>query len=61
LWRGEQESEVPQDSPFYTQVRAVKDARPPLDSGFFEIPLPAKLFEGNPREITLEWIDFYRN
>jgi hypothetical protein len=23
--------------------------------------LPAKLFEGNPETIKLEWIDFYRN
>ncbi len=33
----------------------------PLTSGYFEVPLPRKLFQGNPEEITLRWIDFYRN
>ena len=31
-----------------------------LKNGYFEVPLPAKLFEGNPDQVTLRWIDFYR-
>ena len=49
-------------SPYYTEVRMVGgNGRIPLKDGHFEVPLPAKLFEGNPPEITLRWIDFYRN
>jgi hypothetical protein len=33
----------------------------PLPEGqFFEIILPRKLFESNPSEIKLAWVDFYR-
>lgn len=50
-------------SPYYTPVRIVGDnGKIPLGKdGYFEVPLPAKLFENNPNEITLKWIDFYRN
>jgi hypothetical protein len=49
-------------SPYYTKVRIVGgNGKIPLKDGYFEVPLPAKLFEGNPEEITLRWIDFYRN
>ena len=49
-------------SPYYTQFRIVGgNGTIPLKDGHFEVPLPAKLFEGNPPEITLRWIDFYRN
>jgi len=33
----------------------------PLKGGFFEMPLPKAFFEGNPKAITVNWIDFYRN
>ena len=33
----------------------------PLKDGYFEMPLPTAFFEGNPKAITLSWIDFYRN
>jgi hypothetical protein len=33
----------------------------PLREGYFEIALPKAFFEGNPKAITLNWIDFYRN
>ncbi len=32
----------------------------PLKGGYFEVPLPPKLLEGNPETITLRWVDFYR-
>ena len=49
-------------SPYRTTVRIVgSNGKIPLKDGYFEVPLPAKLFERNPEEITLRWIDFYRN
>jgi hypothetical protein len=32
----------------------------PLKEGYFELQLPNVLFEGNPKSITINWIDFYR-
>ena len=32
----------------------------PLKTGYVEITLPKKFFEGNPKSIALAWIDFYR-
>lgn len=52
---------VKKDSPFYSEVRIVGgEKKIPLKDGYFEVSLPAKLFEGNPETISLEWIDFYR-
>lgn len=33
----------------------------PLKDGCFEVPLPKALFEGNPKTIMVNRIDFYRN
>lgn len=33
----------------------------PLKNGCFEMQLPKKIFEGNPKSFKLEWVDFYRN
>jgi hypothetical protein len=33
----------------------------PLKDGDFEIQLPKAFFEGNPKSIMVNWIDFYRN
>ncbi|HWG46544.1 MAG TPA: hypothetical protein VN688_27530 [Gemmataceae bacterium] len=30
------------------------------EKGRFEMSLPRAFFEGNPKSITLNWIDFYR-
>jgi hypothetical protein len=32
----------------------------PLKDGYFEVTLPRAFFEGNPKSITLNWVDFYR-
>jgi hypothetical protein len=32
----------------------------PLKDGYFEIALPKAFFDGNPKTVTLNWIDFYR-
>ena len=62
LISGKREAEITKDSPYFTEARIVGDKREvPLRDGYFEIPLPEKFFEGNPQEITLEWIDFFRN
>lgn len=59
LWRGNREQPIDDASPFYSQARSVARGQPPRHA-YFEVPLPAKLFEGNPQRIMLEWIDFYR-
>ena len=59
---GGEETELDPKSPYHTPVRIVGgNGKIPLKDGYFEVSLPAKLFERNPEEITLEWIDFYRN
>lgn len=61
LRNGVNETPLDEKSPYYTPVRIVGgNGKIPLKNGYFEVPLSAKLFEKNPVEITLEWIDFYR-
>jgi parallel beta-helix repeat protein len=58
---GKRVADLKTDSPYYSEVRIVGGVKQiPLQDGYFEIPLPAKLLEGNPVTISLEWIDFYR-
>jgi hypothetical protein len=66
-WKDGKEG-VPLDekSPFGMKIRMVgsdgKRAKElPLKDGYFEVALPRAFFEANPRSITLNWIDFYRN
>jgi hypothetical protein len=60
--RNGEETALDEDSPYYTPVRIVGGhGKIPLEDGYFEVPLSAKLFEGNPEQITLNWIDFYRD
>jgi hypothetical protein len=33
----------------------------PLKDGYFEMQLPRAFFEDNPKSITANWIDFYRD
>jgi hypothetical protein len=62
LRQGNDELALDKKSPFFTSVRIVGgNGKIPLKGGYFEVPLPAKLTAGNPRELTLRWIDFYRN
>jgi len=61
LREGNEETPIDKGNPLFTELRIVGGGgKVPLADGYFEVPLPAKLFEGNPQEITLEWIDFYR-
>ena len=32
----------------------------PLKDNYFEVTVPRAFFEGNPKTITVGWIDFYR-
>ena len=62
LRKGREDLALDERSPYHTTVGIVGgNGKLPLKDGYFEVPLPAKLFEGNPKEITLRWIDFYRN
>jgi hypothetical protein len=67
LWKdGKEDALLDEKSPFWMDIRALKgDGTPaaaiPLDNGYFEMTLPKTFFEGNPKSITLNWIDFYRN
>lgn len=67
LWKDGKE-DVPLDakSSYWIDLRIFdRDGEPakeiPLKDGYFELRLPKALFEENPKSITVEWIDFYRN
>ena len=66
LWEyGKEDSPLESGSPYWMAIRLIsKDGKPtkgvPLDDGYFELQLPGALFEGNPKSITINWIDFYR-
>ena len=67
LWKdGKEDAPLDTKSPFWMEIRMVGgDGKPakniPLKDGYFEMRLPKAFFEGNPKSITLNWIDFYRN
>jgi hypothetical protein len=66
LWKdGKGDAPLDEKSPFWTAIRIVgSDGKPakelPLKDGYFEVALPRAFFESNPKSITLNWIDFYR-
>jgi len=66
LWKdGKEDAPLNEKSPFWMDIRIVGgDGKPakelPLKGGYFEVALPRAFFEGNPKSITLNWIDFYR-
>ena len=67
LWKdGKEDSPLDAKSPYWIDVRilggdgeAAKEL--PVKDGYFEMPLPKAIFEGNPKTLTVNWIDFYRN
>jgi hypothetical protein len=67
LWQdGKEDAPLDEKSPLWTDIRIVGgDGKParelPLKGDYFEVTLPKALFEGNPKSVTLSWIDFYRN
>lgn len=66
VWKdGKENALLDAKSPYWMEVRIVgsdgKQAKElPLKGGYFEMPLPKAMFEGNPKSITVNWIDFYR-
>lgn len=63
----EEKKDDPKDpkSEFFMDFKMVgKDGKPakkvPLENGYFEFKLPKPFFEGNPKSVTLSWIDFPR-
>jgi hypothetical protein len=66
LWKDRNvDDRLDENSPFWMDIRILSSggkpaARIPLKHGYFELALPRVLFEGNPKSITLSWIDFYR-
>ena len=63
---GKEGAPLDEKSPLWMDVRIVGgDGKParelPLKGGYFEVALPKALFEGNPKSVTLNWIDFYRD
>lgn len=66
LWKdGKEDTPLDAKSPYWIEVRILgRDGQPakeiPLKGGYFELPLPRALFEGNPKSMTVNWIDFYR-
>jgi hypothetical protein len=67
IWKdGKENAPLDKKSPFWMEIRILgSDGKPakklPLKKGYFEIILPRAVFEGSPKSITLNWIDFYRN
>jgi hypothetical protein len=67
LWKdGKEDTPLDAKSPYWIEVQMVgSDGKPaktiPLKDGYFELQLPNAFFGGNPKSITLNWIDFYRN
>ncbi len=66
IWKdGKEDAPLDEKSPFWMDIRILTgDGKPsrelPLKDGYFEMRLPRPFFEGNPKSITLNWIDFYR-
>lgn len=66
-WLNENEDRpLDSKSAYWLEIRPLDhDGKPtksiPLKERYFEIKLPAKILESNPRSLKLEWIDFYRN
>ena len=65
IWKdGKEDDPLDEKSRFWMDIRILTgDGKParelPLKDGWFEMTLPPAFFEGNPKSITLNWIDFY--
>lgn len=66
LWMvGEENSPLDMKCLHWMEIRMLgHDGKPttsiPLTDGYFMMQLPQALIEGNPKSITVNWIDFYR-
>ncbi len=62
---GKKEDPKDPESDYFLDFKMVgKDGKAataiPNRDGYFEFRLPRPMFEGNPKAVTLEWVDFYR-
>ncbi len=61
LHNGTDRTPLTPDSPYWTAVAVGGDNRKAAPATrYFEVSLPRKLFDGNPRDIKLHWVDFFR-
>ncbi len=66
LWKdGNEDPPLHAKHPCWMEIRiGDKDGKPvkaiPSTGGYFELKFPKALFEGNPKSLTVSWIDFYR-
>jgi hypothetical protein len=67
LWKdGKEDAPLNSKDPSWIEILMKNaDGNPvktvPRKDGFFEMQLPKSFSEGNPKKLTLNWIDFYRN
>ena len=57
---GSQEKPLEKDNPYWMEIKIVGGKSVPLQSGHFEMVLPAAIFKSQPKTVTISWIDFYR-
>ncbi len=62
---GRKGSSLEDVSPLWFPVRIVNNEKPehrvvPLDNGHFEVTFPDAMFDGSPKTISIQWIDFFR-
>lgn len=57
---GGQEKPLDRDNPYWMEIKIVGGKSVPLQSGHFEMVLPAAIFKSEPKTVTISWIDFYR-
>ncbi|MFY7875784.1 MAG: hypothetical protein ACOVQM_10090 [Pirellula sp.] len=67
LWKdGKEDSPLDSKSAYWMEIKILEsEGEPtqsiPLKDGYFEMQLPKKFFEENPKSFKVEWVDFYRN
>jgi hypothetical protein len=67
LWKdGKENAPLDSKSPYWMEIKILdNEGKPtraiPVKDGSFEMQLPKKFLEGNPKSFKVEWIDFYRN
>ncbi|MFN7877484.1 MAG: hypothetical protein ACK5PB_19345 [Pirellula sp.] len=67
FWKdGKEDSPLDSKCPYWMEIKILdSDGKPtkaiPLKDGSFEMQLPKKFIEDNPKAFKMEWIDFYRS
>ena len=63
---GETSKGIEGGSPYFTTVRALDATGQevftiPLKEAHFQLEIPAAMLKGNPEELLIRWIDFFRS